>query len=248
MQTWIQTFPDYVVDVYRLPLQDKWRNLLTRANWDTISRRLSAFLLKTPNIFPYPVEVFSAFNLLGDLDPTVVIIGQDPYHGTGTIDGATIPQAHGLSFSVHRGIKIPPSLININKNLLKYNHIDEMPEDGNLEHWAKEGCLMLNASLTVNQGDPGSHPNFWSAFTIRVINHISENMNNVVFILWGGFALRLLDEILEKEKHKIIISSHPSPMSATSTLGPNYPSFVNCDCFGQANKYLEQHNIKQIVW
>ena len=197
-------------------------------------------------IYPYPNLLFNAFILTPLSNVKVVILGQDPYHCNEIHHDKIIPQAMGLSFSVPKGMKIPSSLQNIYKNLLKYKHIEIKPNHGNLSFWAYQGCLMLNTSLTVQHSYPNSHSKYWLPFTDKIIKYISNKLNNIVFVLWGNPALNKLN-LIDQNKHKIIISSHPSGLSYNKKL-KNYDSFENTDHFGEINKYLKEKNKKQIIW
>ena len=163
----------------------------------------------------------------------MVIIGQDPYHGVG--------QANGLCFSVKPGIALPPSLINIFKEI-ETDLKTPFPEDGNLERWAKQGVLLLNATLTVRAHEAGSHQKRgWETFTDAVIQTISDSKKNVVFLLWGGFAKKKGKKINE-EKHCMLTSGHPSPLSA------NRGYWFGNKHFSQANAYLIETGQEPIVW
>ncbi len=163
----------------------------------------------------------------------MVIIGQDPYHGVG--------QANGLCFSVKQGIALPPSLINIFKEI-ETDLNTPFPEDGNLERWAKQGVLLLNATLTVRAHEAGSHQKRgWETFTDAVIQTISDSKKNVVFLLWGGFAKKKGKKINE-EKHCVLTSGHPSPLSA------NRGYWFGNKHFSQANAYLIETGQEPIVW
>ena len=187
---------------------------------------------KTRQIYPRPIDIFNAFNLTPINKVKVVIIGQDPYHGPN--------QAHGLSFSVKDGIKIPPSLKNIFKELSDDLNI-QSPTSGNLEKWAKQGVLLLNSVLTVESGNANSHKNWgWEVFTKAVIEIISRELNNVVFILWGRGAQKN-EELINTDKHMVLKSVHPSPLSA-------YNGFFGCKHFSKTNKYLEDSGKIQIDW
>lgn len=183
--------------------------------------------------FPKGKEIFSAFNQCSFNDVKVVIIGQDPYHGVG--------QANGLCFSVKPGIALPPSLINIFKEI-ETDLNTPCPKDGNLERWAKQGVLLLNATLTVRAHEAGSHQKRgWETFTDAVIQAISDSKKNVVFLLWGGFAKKKGKNINE-EKHCVLTSGHPSPLSA------NRGYWFGNKHFSQANTYLKETGQEPIVW
>jgi uracil-DNA glycosylase len=183
-------------------------------------------------VYPPAQLVFNALNLCPLATLKVVIIGQDPYHGEG--------QAHGLSFSVNDGVKFPPSLQNIFKELVTDIPGFTMPLSGNLEPWAYQGVLLLNASLTVNAASPGSHKNFgWELFTDAVIKVINDEKKNVVFMLWGNFALGKAG-LIDASKHLVLKAAHPSPLARGA--------FFGCRHFSKANAYLSDHGIQPIDW
>ena len=183
-------------------------------------------------IFPPMHDIFNAFKYTPFENTKVVILGQDPYHEPG--------QAHGLSFSVKRGVKIPPSLVNIYKEL----HDDvgmEIPNHGELTSWAKQGVLLLNATLTVRQGQANSHQKIgWATFTDNVIKHLNESKRPVVFLLWGSNA-RSKRAFITNKHHLVLEAVHPSPLSA-------YGGFFGCCHFSKANKFLEETNQSPINW
>jgi len=183
--------------------------------------------------FPPQEEIFSAFNYCELKTLKVVIIGQDPYHGYG--------QANGLCFSVKEDVSIPPSLRNIFKELESDLGMP-CPEHGNLEHWAKQGVLLLNASLTVRENQAGSHQNKgWEQFTDQVICTISKQKNNVVFLLWGGYAKKKA-KLIDTGEHHIIQSGHPSPLSA------NRGYWFGNKSFSKTNFLLEKAGYEPIDW
>lgn len=183
-------------------------------------------------VFPPPKAVFNAFTLCPFDKVKVVIIGQDPYHGRG--------QAHGLCFSVQDGVMVPPSLKNIYKEI-KDDLGKEIPSSGNLERWAKQGVLLLNATLTVYESRAGSHQGWgWEEFTDSAIKAVAEEKEHVVFMLWGSYA-RSKASFIDKEKHLILEAPHPSPLSA-------HRGFFGCKHFSQANEYLKAHNKEPIDW
>ena len=183
-------------------------------------------------VYPPVEDIFSALNLTPFSNIKAVIIGQDPYHGP--------DQAHGLSFSVKSGKRIPPSLVNIYKELLDDMKISP-PMDGHLEAWAKQGVLLLNNQLTVLAGQPMSHKDIgWNEFTDKIIELINEKKENVVFILWGSPAQKKAKAV-DSSKHFVIKSVHPSPLSS-------YRGFFGSKPFSQTNKFLESKSIKPIDW
>ncbi|MBL7750070.1 MAG: uracil-DNA glycosylase [Chitinophagaceae bacterium] len=183
-------------------------------------------------IYPPGSKIFHAFDQTPIDQVKVVILGQDPYHGAG--------QAHGLSFSVPNGVPPPPSLINIFKEIQSDIGV-EPPRHGNLEHWAKQGVLLLNASLTVRAGEPMSHSKIgWAIFTDTVIKTISEKKKHVVFLLWGKFA-REKKILIDTSKHLVLESAHPSPLSA-------HNGFFGNRHFSKANEYLVKNRIEPIDW
>jgi len=201
---------------------------------------------KNKIIFPKYEDIlnFTKYCLYDDVQ--VVIIGQDCYHGEYYYNNKYNPQATGLAFSVPNNCKIPPSLNNIYENLLKHNNIYKKPKSGNLEYWAYQGVILLNTSLSVEKGKPNSHQHIWSKFTDELIKIISKNKNNIIFVMWGANAYSKYKIIENKENHRFIISSHPSPFSVYNKLGI-YNSFMDTNTFGLINKYLQElYNEKNI--
>ena len=187
---------------------------------------------KSHSVFPPNKLVFNALNLCPFNNIKVVIIGQDPYHRPG--------QANGLSFSVNDGIKIPPSLKNIFKELATDIPGFEIPLSGNLENWAKQGVLMLNAVLTVQEGLAGSHKAFgWQHFTDSIIKLISDKKQNVVFLLWGNYAISKA-ELINKGEHLVLTAAHPSPLARGAFFGSKH--------FSKTNDYLIKHHLTPINW
>jgi len=183
-------------------------------------------------IFPPESEMFSAFDLTPFEKVKVVVLGQDPYHGPG--------QAHGLCFSVRQGVKVPPSLVNIYKEL--HSDIDFIiPNHGYLESWARQGVFMINATLSVRAHTAGSHQKKgWEIFTDNIISTLSANRSNLVFILWGNYA-KAKEPLIDQSKHLVLKSAHPSPLGA-------YKGFFGCKHFSKTNEYLESKGIKPINW
>ncbi len=183
-------------------------------------------------IYPHQNLIFNAIEQCLFEEIKVVIIGQDPYHGTG--------QANGLAFSVNVGQKIPPSLRNIYKEL-KDDVGFEIPTHGDLTAWAKQGVLLLNSVMTVEEGKPGSHQHKgWETFTDAVINKLSGENNGIVFLLWGNYAKSKM-ELIDASKHYVLTAAHPSPLSA-------YQGFFHCKHFSKTNEYLLQQGKKPISW
>ena len=216
-------------------IDSSWKTVLAdefTKNYFTELRNKVRIEYKSNVIYPHPTKIFNAFSLTPFNKVKVVVIGQDPYHGEN--------QAHGLSFSVENGVKIPPSLNNIFKELksdLKIN----LPKSGNLSSWAEQGVLMLNSVLTVRSGVANSHKDIgWEIFTEKVISIISSQLSNIVFILWGKQAQEKI-KIIDTKKHLILKSAHPSPLSA-------YNGFFGCKHFSKCNAYLKKCNKKQIDW
>jgi uracil-DNA glycosylase len=183
-------------------------------------------------IYPAGSNIFHAFNTTPFNEVKIVILGQDPYHGPN--------QAHGLSFSVPKGVTPPPSLVNIFKELQEDTGMPE-PKHGYLEKWAKQGVFLLNASLTVRAHEPLSHSKIgWAIFTDAVIRKIAEGKQHVVFMLWGKYAQQK-KELIPPAKHLILTAAHPSPLSAKN-------GFFGCRHFSRANNYLVRHGIHPVDW
>lgn len=183
-------------------------------------------------VYPPTDDVFAALHLTPYSDTKVVILGQDPYHGEG--------QAHGLCFSVRLGTKVPPSLMNIHKELRDDVGM-EPPEHGNLDAWARQGVLLLNATLTVRAGAAGSHQGKgWETFTDEVLRVVNEKAEHVVFVLWGNYARRK-KQLIDGDRHTIIESAHPSPLSA-------HNGFLGSNPFSKINAALTAHQQPTIDW
>ncbi len=217
-------------------IAESWRNLLKDEFDKPYFKELSDFVTheySVNNCFPEENKIFEAFKLCNLNELKLVIIGQDPYHGIG--------QAHGLCFSVNEGVSHPPSLINIFKEIQTDLNIP-YPVSGNLERWAKQGILLLNATLTVRENEAGSHQKKgWEQFTDTVIANISQNTENVVFLLWGGFAKKKGLKI-DAKKHCVLTCGHPSPLSA------NRGYWFGNKHFSNVNSYLRSKNLKEINW
>ena len=183
-------------------------------------------------VYPPPESVFATFNLTPLRDVRVVILGQDPYHGA--------HQAHGLAFSVCRGVAVPPSLKNIYTELEQDVPGFKRPAHGNLEAWARRGVLLLNASLTVRAHEANSHEKWgWQTFTDAVVRTLNQRSEPLVFILWGGFAQKK-GKMINRSKHHVIEAAHPSPLSVTK--------FRGCKCFSKANQALVKRGMDEVDW
>jgi uracil-DNA glycosylase len=183
-------------------------------------------------VYPAKENIFNALALTPLSEVKVVILGQDPYHGEN--------QAHGLAFSVPDGVKVPPSLRNVYKEITTDLGINS-PESGNLEHWAEQGVFLLNTTLTVEAGSAGFHQGWgWETFTDEVIRVIAREQSHVVFLLWGKHAQEKA-AVIDRSKHLILTAPHPSPLSA-------HRGFFGCKHFSQANQYLAKHDHTPINW
>ena len=216
-------------------IEESWRNILQEEFDKEYFAKLVHFVKQeyaNYRIFPPGKLIFNAFDLCPFNKLRVVILGQDPYHEFG--------QAHGLAFSVMDGVQLPPSLINIYKEIKDDLGVNT-PTSGNLSRWARQGVLLLNATLTVREHSAGSHQNMgWEEFTDAVISLISKNKDNIVFMLWGSYA-QSKARLIDSSKHLVLKSPHPSPLSA-------YRGFFGNHHFSSANNYLLQHNLQKIDW
>ncbi|MCQ4269725.1 MULTISPECIES: uracil-DNA glycosylase [Pseudomonas] len=220
----------------RIKLEAGWKAVLRDEFDKPYMRQLSEFLRQEKAagkvVFPPGPLIFNALNSTPLDQVKVVILGQDPYHGPG--------QAHGLCFSVQPGVPTPPSLQNIYKELKRDLNID-IPRHGYLQHWAEQGVLLLNTSLTVEQGNAGSHAaKGWQPFTDRIIEVVSERRPHLVFLLWGSHA-QGKQKLIDATKHLVLKSAHPSPLSA-------HRGFNGNGHFSRTNKYLQQQGLEPIDW
>jgi len=215
-------------------LEPGWLDLLKDEFSKDYFLKLRQFLVEekgTHRIFPEDDVVFNAFNLTPLDKVKVVILGQDPYHGFG--------QAHGLCFSVPTGVKAPPSLVNIFKEIRDDVGIP-VPTTGNLTPWAKQGVFLLNATLTVRENQPGSHQKKgWEIFTDSVIKKLSDNKTGLVFLLWGNYAKNKIG-LIDANKHHVLTAPHPSPLARGG--------FFKCKHFSKTNEFLKQQGQEPIDW
>ncbi|MFD2890627.1 uracil-DNA glycosylase [Flavobacterium chuncheonense] len=224
----------------RIKIENSWQNQLQNEfEKDYFNALMDNLEEEYQNFECYPPKdlIFNAFNQCGFENTKVVILGQDPYHGEG--------EANGLAFSVNDGVKIPPSLRNIYREInAEYDTIFEPIEQssGNLERWAQQGVLLLNATLTVRKDTPNSHKHLhWQQFTDAVISLLSHEKEHLVFILWGAFAQKKA-KLIDEKKHLILTSGHPSPMSA------NQGKWFGNNHFFKTNNYLKNKGLNQVNW
>ena len=216
-------------------IEESWKKLLEREFEKPYFEALASFVkeeYRTQKVYPPGSLIFSAFDHCKFSNLKVVIVGQDPYHGPN--------QANGLCFSVNDGVRQPPSLQNIFKEIK--NDLDQsIPASGNLERWADQGVLLLNATLTVRASQAGSHQNKgWELFTDAVLKQVSDAKEGIVFLLWGAYAQRK-GTIIDQSKHCVLKAAHPSPFSAHS-------GFFGCKHFSRTNQYLRNRGLDTISW
>lgn len=216
-------------------IDESWRQVLQPEFDKPYFELLTDFVrhaYRTTQCFPPAGQIFRAFDLCPFDKVRVVIIGQDPYHD--------VNQAHGLCFSVQDGVPAPPSLVNIYKELQR-DLGKPIPASGNLTHWAEQGVLLLNATLTVEAHKAGSHQGKgWEELTDAAIQALNNQRQNLVFMLWGSYAQRK-GQYIDRRRHLVLTAVHPSPLSA-------YRGFIGCGHFSQANNYLQQHGQAPIAW
>lgn len=220
----------------------QWKKIINQEEQQSYFKVLTQEIKKQRDsgevIYPNNDDVLNAFTYIDLTDVKVVILGQDPYHGC---NEQGIPQAHGLAFSVAKGFKVPPSLVNMYKELTTDINGFKTPNHGNLTAWAKQGVLLLNTVLTVKKANAHSHAKLgWEKFTSNVIEEINTHNQGCVFILWGAHAQKKGKNI-NGTKHLILNGPHPSPLSA-------YRGFFGCQHFSKANTWLSQHNQQPIDW
>ena len=219
-----------------IQLEAAWLTQLGDEFGKPYMQKLKAFLqaekARGKTVYPKGQEIFNAFNFTPFDQVKVVILGQDPYHGAG--------QAHGLCFSVQCGVKIPPSLVNIYKELATDLGI-ERAKHGNLQAWASQGVLLLNSVLSVEQGLAASHQRQgWEEFTDRAIERLNEQRKGLVFLLWGSYAQKK-GQFIDQQRHLVLKAPHPSPLAA-------HRGFFGCQHFSKTNQYLQSNGIAPITW
>ncbi len=217
-------------------IDESWKEVLQPEFEKEYFARLAAFVRKeyagTVPIYPPARLIFNAFDHCPFNEVKVVILGQDPYHGAG--------QANGLCFSVNKGVRFPPSLLNIFKEI-ESDTGTPIPRDGDLTRWSDQGVLLLNATLTVREAQAGSHQRQgWEEFTDAAIRELATRRENIVFILWGSYAQKK-GAFIDRTRHLVLSSPHPSPLSA-------HQGFFGNHHFSTANKYLAQHGKSEIIW
>ncbi len=227
---------DELIIPVAIQIEESWKNILKDDFSSDYFQKIKDFLKNEKHlgkiVYPPGKFIFNAYNLTPFNKVKVVILGQDPYHGPG--------QAHGLCFSVQQGIKPPPSLVNIFKEIKSDLQIDP-PKHGSLEDWAKQGVFLLNAILTVEKDKPASHQNIgWQNFTDSTIKHLNKEKEHLVFMLWGNYA-RQKATMIDANRHLVLQSAHPSPFSVDK-------GFYGNKHFSKANNYLLKNNIEPINW
>jgi uracil-DNA glycosylase len=217
-------------------IEESWKQILENEFSSIYFKNLVTFVksaYKNGIVYPPGKYIFEAFNRTPFNKVKVVILGQDPYHEPN--------QAHGLCFSVQKGIRLPPSPVNIYKELEAEFGTEFLNRDGDLSHWADQGVLLLNATLTVSAGNAGSHQGKgWEMFTDAVVSKLAEQRENLVFMLWGSYARRK-GAVINRKRHLVLECAHPSPLSV-------YRGFFGCGHFKKANEYLNANGISPIQW
>ena len=217
-------------------IEESWKRELADEFASEYFARLAAFVRAAYAkgvVYPPGKYIFEAFNRTPFDKVKVVILGQDPYHEPN--------QAHGLCFSVRRGVQVPPSLVNIYKELEQEYGTPFLNRDGDLTHWADQGVLLLNATLTVAAGNAGSHQGKgWEVFTDAVVEKLATRREHLVFLLWGSYARRK-GALVNRQRHLVLEAPHPSPLSA-------HRGFIGCGHFKRANEYLVSHGLAPISW
>lgn len=261
-KSWKDCFPDGKVHLRSLVYNNNWDNFfdsIQKYSWySEMEHKLSMCLSnQEETILPHAELVFNSLNVLSPHKIKVIIIGQDPYPNVKNINNTLVPDATGNSFSAPLNSPKPRSLGNIYHNLLRFGHIDKIPNSGCLSYWILQGCFMINATLTTYQGKYNVHRDIWKLFADHLINYINDQCHKIVFMVWGKDAHNLC-KYVNPNSHYIITSSHPSPRSFDKTLNGfeygklknesdrkkiTYPAFIDTDHFGMANNYFESNKI-----
>lgn len=264
---WYQCFPDYQVKLRYLLFNSAWDEFFSmiekKPYYPRIEDILSRFLSEKQHLLTPPAELlFNAFNILSPDKIRVVIIGQDPYPGSEKINDMRILHATGLSFSIPSNLSKADSLRNIYQNMKNFGHVQRFPDSGNLGPLAIQGCFFVNAALTTFFGSRGAHTKIWKDFTNDLIEYLANQMDSLVFLVWGKGAHNICMHV-DPTKHYIITTSHPSPLSYYKTFSGmaygkfkderqrqpvTYPPFETIDHFGRVNKWLKQQDKQPIVW
>ncbi len=253
MDSWIEYYKTKDFKFVDSDIHKKWRSELfeklfeeEKESFEKLEKLFKLCVDNNKEVYPYPEQLFNTFNKCLPKKVKVVIIGQDPYLSSYILFEEKVPEAMGMAFSVQEGIQIPSSLKNIFKNLKKFKHIDEIPKSGDLTSWNKQGVLLLNTALTLQEGIKLSHAKHWKNITDKIIKHLSDNYDNLIFVTWGRPAYEKT-ELVDTTKHHIIASSHPSGLSCNKPMG-EFPPFENQDHFGLINKKLKELDKEEINW
>ncbi|AEX61453.1 putative uracil-DNA glycosylase [Megavirus courdo7] len=256
-KTWKECFPDNNVKLRSLIFNPGWNEFFDQIEnkkyFSKLEENLSNFMKKGQNIIPYPELLFNTLNILAPRKIKVIILGQDPYPGECK---KGVPNAMGVSFSVPLNCRVPASLDNIYNNMVRFKNLSKKPNHGCLASWIVQGCFLFNSSFTNILFQTNAHQKIWNEFTADLLKYITNKCTNLVFIVWGKFA-HILCENIDPNKHHMITSSHPSPMSCDRTfVGTKYgtkekivyPSFKTVNHFTLANKYLLSVGKQDILW
>ena len=266
-KSWRDCFPNKKVTLRSLIINPAWNDFFdmieNKPYYKRMEEILSSYLESNKEtILPHGELAFNSFNVLSPDKIKTVLIGQDPYTDIKKINNKMIPQAMGFSFSVPKNYPKPPSLQNINQNLLTFGHIRKIPDSGCLSYWVAQGCFLINAAFTTFFNKKNAHRTLWEKFTDDLIYYISTRCKNIVFLVWGAFAHKLCLNI-DPYIHHIITSSHPSPLGFDKTFSGfvygkvknpkdrkqvTYQPFQSVDHFGRTNNYLKSVNKGEILW
>ena len=267
-KSWLECFPTKKVYLRSLLFNPKWKEFFDlieqKIYFSNMEKILSSYLTSSKlEILPKAELVFNAFNILSPEKIRVVVIGQDPYPSMQLVNGKSVPDATGLSFSTPINHPKPESLKHIYENMLHYGHIKSIPHTGNLSSLAVQGFFFINSALTTYHTKRNVHRDLWKSFTEDLLNYLNNKFQNIVFLIWGADAHRACKKILDPKRHCIITSSHPSPLGYTKTFNGNeygkfkdegnrknvvYPSFQSIDHFGRVNDYLTKYGNHKIYF